>query len=146
MVYDRSHKFMCDISVLLVLPLKGETCDILFLADERGRYLFWSPVNGALLVSNKIRTEDMKLPFYESDNQEVKQPLYSDIHFTFNSLNTEATLFFNLGSQKILVIRVQANSKSLLYLHPPTEFDIPYLDISFIGMIKSRKPSIGFIE
>lgn len=34
---------MCDITVMEVIPLKGNNTDILFLADELGRFMFWSP-------------------------------------------------------------------------------------------------------
>lgn len=33
LVYCGSKQFMCDISVLEVVPIKGEATDILFLAD-----------------------------------------------------------------------------------------------------------------
>ena len=68
LVFDRSHDFMCDISVLVVVPIKGDACDVLFLADEDGRYMFWSPLYGGLSVSNQSRTLDAKLPFYQNDS------------------------------------------------------------------------------
>ena len=68
--------------------------------------MFWSPINGALLVSNKLRTDDINLPFYQNDNPETKQPQFSDIQFSFNSLTTEAIIFFNIGSSKVIIIRI----------------------------------------
>ena len=106
LVYGSSHQFMCDISVLEVIPIKGQTSDILFLADEDGRYMFWSPAHGALLVSNKSRSSDINLPFYQNDSPETKQPQFSDVHYTFNSLTTKATIFFNIKSSKVVIIRI----------------------------------------
>lgn len=137
---------MCDISVLEVVPIKGETSDILFLADEDGRYMFWSPINGALLVSNKLRSDDITLPFYQNDSPETKQPQFSDIQFSFNSLTTQAIIFFNIGSSKVIIIRVEAYGITVNDTQPPAEFKIPYPDINHIGLIKGKNPSIGFVE
>jgi hypothetical protein len=55
-VYDTTHYFICDISVMEVVPVKGETSDILFLADELGRFMLWSPLLGSLSANNKVRS------------------------------------------------------------------------------------------
>lgn len=40
-IYDRTCHFMCDITLLEIVPLKGNATDIFFIADSLGRYMFW---------------------------------------------------------------------------------------------------------
>lgn len=47
-MYEKTQHFMCDISVMEVIPVKGEGSDILFMGDELGRFMFWSPAIGVI--------------------------------------------------------------------------------------------------
>lgn len=54
-VYFDTHRFMCDIAVMEVISSKGDFSDVLFVADQFGRFLFWTPTEGALSANNTIR-------------------------------------------------------------------------------------------
>lgn len=108
--------------------------------------MFWSPVRGAISASNRLFGEEAKLPFYQNDTPETKEPQFADIHYCFNSMTTEALLFFNVASSQVVVIRVEASGSSVNFMVPPSSFKIPYAEINFIGLLKGKNPSIGFVE
>lgn len=135
---------MCDITVMEVLPLKGNNTDILFLADELGRFMFWSPTEGVISANNLIRSNDYLAPFYQKTPAEEKQPQFSGIHFYFNTLDTEAVIFFTVAT-KIIILKVRWTKGKILYTSPPKEITCPYLDASFLGIIRGKEPYIGII-
>lgn len=56
---------MANITVMEVLPVKGSHSDVLFVADEQGRWLFWTPEEGALAGSNLVKNMDLQVPLYQ---------------------------------------------------------------------------------
>lgn len=79
---------MCNITVMEVVPVKGDHSDVFFIADELGRWMFWNPEIGGLAVSNIVKATDLQTPFYQRVPAEEKQSQFSGISANFNSFDT----------------------------------------------------------
>lgn len=107
------------------------------MADELGRFMFWSPAIGVLSSNNNIRAPESFAPFYQKAPAEEKQPQFSGVASSFNTLDTEATVFFTV-STKIIILKIRWSKGKIHYLHPPSEISCPYLDVNYIGIMAGK--------
>lgn len=125
--------------------MKGETSDIIFLGDELGRFMLWSPLLGTLTANNVVRSPEYLAPFYQRAPAEEKQAQFSGIYWNFNSFDTEAVIFFTV-STKIILLKLRWSKNKISFIQPPQEIQCPYQDVSFIGIIRGKEPYIGIVE
>ena len=122
--FIKRYPFMCNIGVVEVIPTKGLISDILFIADDLGRYMFWTPEDQTILSDNTIRSRKSPHTFYKDVENSEPSPQFHGCSFWFNVCDTEGGLFYTIDDR--VVCMIIAVIKGKLVVNKVLIYEMPY--------------------